>query len=341
MHRIKPGFILPSAAFTINRRQVATVARVHQPPAIGDVMYGEVERLGLHTELENKSGRIHRINPGTRAVFVYGHRYAPDFYESTLPDDEVLHVDLVARSGVIGLVTERNSAVTDPTRIRLHGRVHDDAGQPLNTRNHPLIVPKGTTKAKRRARLILVAGTSMNSGKSQAAASICWALTAMGHDVRGSKVTGTASLQDILHMNDAGASVYNDFTHLGWPSTYRLTRDELLEIFNAIDLKFANNAKNYWIVELADGILQPETAELLGAREVQERIHRLVFCGRDAFGCLGGIGILEERFGLTPDAISGIVSGSPLLVREFAEYSDIPVFDSVDVDLQLISRLLL
>lgn len=44
--------------------------------------------------------------------------------------------------------------------------------------------------------------TSMNSGKSVAAAACCWVLSTMVHRVKGSKVTGTASLKDILHTPD-------------------------------------------------------------------------------------------------------------------------------------------
>jgi len=65
----------------------------------------------------------------------------------------------------------------------------------------------------------------MNSGKSLTAAAICWALSAMGHKVRGCKVTGTASLKDILHMEDAGASPVADFTYFGYPSTFLLEQE--------------------------------------------------------------------------------------------------------------------
>lgn len=339
--RIRPGFILPSAAFTIQRRQVAYYRRVDSPPRVGDVVYGEVHRSGFHDSLENKSGRIHKILVGSRAVFVYGNRYAPDAYEGHVPDEQLLTVDLLARSGVVGVVDLKQSSLADPTRIKILGQVFDSDGQPLNTRDHVNIRPKSVEKKPRRSPMTLVVGTSMNAGKSQAAAAICWGLTAMGYSVRASKLTGTASLKDILHMNDAGAAIYNDFTHLGWPSTYELSLDELLEIFDVLDLKYANNHRNHWIVELADGILQRETAALLSSPRFQDRIHRLVFCARDAFGCLGGIDLLEERFGLRPHGLSGVISSSPLHLRELADYSDIPVFDSLDVELESISRLVL
>jgi hypothetical protein len=180
----------------------------------------------------------------------------------------------------------------------------------------------------------------MNSGKSMAAAACCWALTSLGYTVRAAKVTGTASLKDILNMNDAGAQYYADFTYVGYPSTYLLTERELLHVFNRLDLKYANNPKNYWVVEFADGIIQRETAILLNHPEVRGRIHRLIFCASDAFGAIGGLRVLKDRFGLEPHAISGVCSSSPLHIRELAEFTAIPVFNSAEADVQQLKALL-
>jgi hypothetical protein len=141
-------------------------------------------------------------------------------------------------------------------------------------------------------------------------------------------------------MNDAGASHYSDFTYLGLPSTYLLDHSELLHIFNTLDLKYANNPKNYWVVEFADGIIQRETAMLLESEEVRQRIHRLIFCANDAFGAIGGLQLLRDRFGLSPAAISGVCSSSPLHIRELSEFTTIPVFNSADPDGKMIADLL-
>jgi hypothetical protein len=120
-----------------------------------------------------------------------------------------------------------------------------------------------------------------------------------------------------------------------------LEEGELLRIFRHIDWKYANNPRNFWVVELADGVLQRETAMLLASPEVQSRIHRLIFCAGDALGCVGGIRVLREKFGLVPDAISGIVSSAPLGRAELEEYSSIPVFDNLERDLGQISEILI
>jgi hypothetical protein len=340
MKKIKKGFILPSAALTIKGNKVKYYEYLEKPPAAGDVVYGIISRIGQHSSLENVSGRIHTVHDGTKAIFVFGNRYAPDYYEGIVPKNMLEEVDLLARSGMIGSVQNKNAMIKDPTRIKILGYVCDEDSNVLNTRSFPLIKPQRTVKKEPRSHMILVCGTSMNSGKSMAAVACCWALSTMGHTVRASKVTGTASLKDILHMNDAGAHPYSDFTHLGYPSTYLLTQEEVLSIFNQLDLKYANNPKNYWVVEFADGIIQRETEMLLSSPEVIARIHKLIFCANDAFGAIGGLRILKERFNLVPDALSGVCSGSPLHLRELSAFTDIPVFNSAAVELQQLADIL-
>jgi hypothetical protein len=342
MKKIPPGYITPSAAFTIKKNQVCSYQGSTKPPDVGDVIYGKVVRLGHHQSMENRSGRIHKIHVGSKALFVFGNRYAPDHYEGIVPEEFSTEVDLLARSGVVGVVRCRNSILQDPTRIKVLGYVHTGSGQLLNTRDYPAFRPTKTVKdpRKKRAKLILITGTAMNSGKSVTAAACCWALAAMGYDVRASKVTGTASLKDVLHMNDAGATIYNDFTSFGYPSTYLCDESEVLRIFNETDLKYGNTPSNYWVVELADGILQRETAMLLASEDVQSRIHRLIFCAGDALGAVGGLQVLKERFGLEPDAISGVCSSAPLACAELTEFTSVPVFDNLSRDLNQMSEIL-
>jgi hypothetical protein len=243
MKKIPPGFILPSAAFTVTKKHIRFYEFHDKEPEIGDVVYGRVVRIGQHSELENKSARIHRINDGTRGIFVFGNRYAPDFYEGFVPDAIKTEVDLLARSGIVGRVATKNSSIKDPTRIRILGYVCDESGQVINTRHHSHIRPTVSAKKSNRAKLVLVVGTAMNAGKSASAVACCWALSAMGYEVRASKITGTASLKDILYMQDAGAKVINDFTHFGFPSTYMLDEADLLRVFNDLDLKYATTPR--------------------------------------------------------------------------------------------------
>jgi len=340
MEKLSKGYIIPSAAYDISKKIIKDIVRMDKSPAVGDVAYGVVTRIGQHSSLENSYGRIHNIFQGSTGAFVFGNRYAPDYYEGLIPEGWTDEVDLLARSGVIGLVKTKSSKVIDPTRIKLLGYACDKEGKIVNTKDYPLIVPKMKEKKFPRSKMILVVGTAMNSGKSAAAVSCCWALSASGYEVRGAKVTGTASLKDILYMNDAGATHFADFSFLGYPSTYLLPEEEMLHIFNSIDLKFGNNKENYWVVEFADGINQRETSLLLKSEAVRKRIHKLIFCAADAFGAIGGLDVLEKQFNLIPDAISGVCSSSPLHVQELKKYTEVPVFNSKNADRKMLVNIL-
>lgn len=338
LHKISKLTIIPSAAYGLNKRLVRHYRYIDKKPEHGDVIYGEIQRIGQHQQLESKTGRIHRVYSGDRSIFVFGNRYAPDYYEAFIPKEYTESVDLVARSGVVSKMANKNNKIKDPTTIRVLGYVCDENGKILNTRDYPAIVPKLTEKKPRRAKMIVFVGTSMNSGKSFAAAATVKALTQMGHTVRASKITGTASLKDILNMSDAGADKFSDFTFLGHPSTYMLDKESLVDIFNKLDLKYANKPSNYWVVEVADGIIQRETAMILSSKDFRERIHKIVFCAGDALGAIGGERLLKDKFGIKADMISGLCTATPLHVREIETFTDTPVLVSAKTDVAQVKK---
>ena len=329
-HKIKLNCIIPSAAKTISKNKISEYEFINKNPEVGDVIYGKVVNLGQHGQIENKNGRVHTITEGIKSLFVFGNRYAPDYYEGFVPQSMSNEVELIARSGVVGKVNVKNNKIKDPTIIKVLGYLIDKNGDIINTRNFNTIIPINKKTHSKRAKLILNIGTSMNSGKSMSAAACCSVLSSLGNNVRFSKVTGTASLKDILNAQDRGAEIVNDFTFMGYPSTYMLTEEELLNIFNSIDLKIANNFKNYWVVEFADGILQRETAILLKNEFVKKRIHKLIFSADSAFSAIGGITILKDKFGLFPDAISGVCSSSPLMIRELKDFTTVPIINNIN-----------
>ncbi len=340
MNKLKKGYLISSAAYSIPSKIIKGYTKIDKKPEIGDLVYGEIKSIGQYNNLENKNGRVHTIHIGSRAIFVFGNRYAPDYYEGLIPEFIDGEIDLLSKAGVVGKVISKSSKVISPTKVDILGCACDEKGKILNTKDYNLIIPKAVEKKFPRSKLILVVGTAMNSGKSAAAVACIRSLKIMGKEVRASKVTGTARLKDILSMNDAGANNYSDFSFLGYPSTYKISEVDLFKIFNSLDLKFANNKDNYWVVEFADGINQRETALLLESEDVKKRINKLIFCAADAFGAIGGLEVLKNRFNLVPDAISGICSSSPLHIKELSSYTDIPVFDSMTPNHDSISNIL-
>ena len=85
MKNLPPGVIVPSAALCLPKSAIFGYALLEKSPEPGDVVFGKVRRIAHHSSLENSSGRIHTIHNGTKALFVFGNRYAPDHYEGILP----------------------------------------------------------------------------------------------------------------------------------------------------------------------------------------------------------------------------------------------------------------
>ena len=333
MEKIKSNCIIPSAAYSVPKSLIEQYDPIsRKKPEVGDLIFGEVSELGHHRSIESRSARLHTINIGTRAIFVYGNRYAPDQFEGLVPEEHADYVDLFSRGGVVGVVNSQNQLIGVPTKVKKLGYVCKEDGSVINTRDHVLLRPQKTSRDKKGANLILCVGTSMNSGKTEAAAACCYAISSMGKKVRAAKITGTASLKDILLMNDCGAEYIADFTYFGHPSSYLLEEDQLLRMFNDFDFKYGNNPKNYLVIEFADGIFQRETAMLLRSKEVQNRISKLIFCAPDSTAVYGGLRILKEEFNLEPDAISGLCSSSPLAMREIQSFTDLPILQSMQKD---------
>ncbi len=330
MIKIKPNRIITSSAVAVKKSDMKFYdPSITKVPVVGDLVFAEITKIGHHKRLESKSARKHTLNVGTRAIFTFGTRYSPDQFEGAVPTEYKEVVELFSGGGVIGDVVCQNALIAVATKVKILGYVCNDDGKVTNTTNYQLIKAKNTSRTKKGAKIILCVGTTMNSGKTHAAAACCYALASVGKGVRASKVTGTASLKDILLMNDCGAEHVSDFTYFGYPSTYMLDKNQLFDMFNQIDMKYGNNPKNYLVLEFADGIMQRETAMLLQMPEVRSRIHKLVFCAPDSIAASGGIQILKDKFNLVPDAISGVCSSSPLMMAEIKSFTNIPILQSM------------
>jgi hypothetical protein len=60
------------------------------------------------------------------------------------------------------------------------------------------------------------------------------------------------------------------------------------------------------VAELGDGILgEYGVKDILACKELMSYLSVLVFCASDPVGVWGGIEILRETYGLTPDVITG------------------------------------
>lgn len=290
-----------------------TATPTNRAPRPGDLILARVERIAQHTRIQLRNGRRSLLYPRDHVVVAYGNRYAPDQFEAEVPDDlDICH--LVAAGGIAARAISKHISLKWPTTIRPVGYCLNGAGKVLNLRDYGLNRPIMHEAASKP--VIAVIGTSMNSGKTTTVAALVKGLTAAGHRVAAVKATGTGSGNDLWAYEDAGAAKVLDFTDAGHPSTFRIPHGEIAECFEILVAAcVADDAIDIVVVEIADGLLHFETAELVASERFRQQVHHVVFSAAEAMGALAGVERLRE-IGIEPLAVSGVLTASNLAIRE-------------------------
>ncbi len=153
-------------------------------------------------------------------------------------------------------------------------------------------------------------------------------LVEKGVRVAACKLTGSVSHRDLFEMKSTSAAMATDFSEYGFPSTYKCEMPELLNLFHTMMADCEQVEPAIVVVEIADGVLQRETQMLLKNREVRQRLSGVLLTAPCALSAMQGV---EEvrRTGNAPIAVSGIISNSPLFIREYEERCDVPFCTSI------------
>ena len=310
-------------SYTTRRVDAAQMSRLRVRdwhPAPGDLVLARIEEIGQHTRIETPNGRRAVLRPGNEIVVCCGSRYAPDQFEAVLQDG-AWPTDLVAAGGLASHYMSSHRRMKPPTAITTLGAICGDDGVPLNVADFAL--PKLQTK--RAMPVLLVAGTSMNSGKTTTAAAIVSGFANAGFRVGYAKVTGTGAGPDPWLMVDSGAHEVLDFTDGGYASSFQVPIGELEAMsLNLID-HLAERLCDLAVLEVADGLLQEETASLLSASSFRLRMFGIVFTAYDAMGALTGVHWLSS-YGYQILGLGGQMSSAPLSAREAELATGLPVY---------------
>lgn len=294
----------------------------HSSPVAGDAVVVQVERIGHHQHLETGWERRLRLYEGDRLIGAFGNRYATDVYEGRVLEVRKLH--LLTTSGLIGTVTCRHRNVARPTTVKFLGYLADSHGRRINTKDHrfPSAPLWGGSPD-----LVLVVGTGMSTGKTTVMRKILRALAVSGVRVAGCKLTGTASPRDLYEMKATGAVLATDFSDYGFPSTYGESLDHLIRLMDHMGAACGRAGAEIAMIEIADGLLQPETQALLQSDEIRRRVRGVVVAGACSSSLLFATEYLR-KLGHEVWAVSGLITNSPLFVREFTDRSPIAVASS-------------
>jgi hypothetical protein len=146
----------------------------------------------------------------------------------------------------------------------------------------------------------------------------------LGRSVGAAKITGTGSGGDPWLLTDAGASPVLDFTDSGFATTAGLPLETLEHILTHLTGHIASTGADCLVLEVADGLLQRETAALLQSHQFAKTIDAVLFAAPDAMSAIAGVEWLR-RHNLTVAAVSGVMTASPLALREAANSVGVPV----------------
>lgn len=305
----------------------ATLLGRQEAPEAGSLLLARVAQVGHHGRIELPDGRRSRLYVGDEVLVCYGHRYAPDQYGIRVPE-RVQRCALATSGGVAGDVENQHDAIGRPTQLQPIGLVGDAEGRPLNLARFSIPC---VDDAAVRAPVFAVLGSSMNSGKTTTAACTVHGLSRAGLRVAAAKITGTGSGADYWHMLDAGAVAVRDFSDCGLPSTYRVDLATLRRVFFSLLAELQRFEPDAIVIEISDGLYQRETAMMIEAPWFVSTVDRVLLAAPDAMSLVAGVGI-AHRHGLPVAALSGLISRSPLAMREAGDALGMRVLTTADLE---------
>ena len=145
---------------------------MYAPPSIGDLVLAEVQDIGRHTEWRSVPASLCTcflvITSWVRSATATPRTST----RVTCPRDRS-RCDLLSVGGVCGEVASQHaSMLVDPTRLRILGLVGDKGDRPINQCVFGLPSYAVDSHLETSAEVILVVGSSMNSGKTTAAGTL-------------------------------------------------------------------------------------------------------------------------------------------------------------------------
>ena len=307
--------------YTLNQELAST-----RIPKAGDVGLFQVLEVDRHSSMQCIDKRSHSIFDGDYILAVFGDRYATSQYEGYVPTEVLDVYHIIGAGGVIGIVRTKNAAWEDyePTTVKLVGYCCDQEGQVMNTLFREKNRTAFTGKVPNDAKIILSIGSTMDSGKTTTAAHIARGLKTTGKQVAFMKLTGTVYTKDVDYVVDCGADIGVDFSNLGFPSTYLIDEQTILDIYQTLLNELGQNKPEYIVMEIADGLFQRETSMLLRNKAFMSTIHNVIFSCGDSLSVMAGLQVLHG-WNINPCMVSGRFTMSPLLITEVTDRMNIPV----------------
>ncbi len=286
-----------------------------------------------YNTLELTSGRMAKVSRGDIIVGALGHRKALFGYSGHLPKKlspgdtiQVLNI-----GGVLGLCDSVNANFGPPFDAEVLGAalvfpyLGERIGVPARAGVDKLEM--NASVDTREVPVVVLAGTSMDSGKTAAASAIVSRLRHHGHTVDAFKATGVSLRRDILAMEDAGARKTAIFTDFGVVTT---TEENGPPVTRMMLTQLAADKPDVIVFELGDGLLGTYGVEaILKDEGIRSTITCLVLCANDPVAAWGGVKLLHDEFALRPDVVTGPATDNLVGTSLITDRLDLPAFNAI------------
>lgn len=267
-----------------------------------------LDRKETYNQVEDADGTFHRINPGDVLIGALGERQALKGYSGRIPravqTGDVLHV--LNMGGIVGRCTSDHPELGPALRVEVLGAVVVERGAELHharIQDHA-IDPLYTLQQS--APLVMVSGTSMNTGKTYACSRLIQGLTREGLRVAAAKLTGASLLRDTRAMRENGAVTSVAFSEAGIVSS---TSKEMEPISKGIIAHLNREAPDCIVLELGDGFIGYYGVDgLLLDKELQRFTVAHVVAAVDLVGAWAADQIFRERYRSGVTAVTGPVT---------------------------------
>lgn len=262
-----------------------------------------------YNEVENVEGVFETIHAGDTLVGVLGERQALKGYSGRLPRrierGDVLHV--LNMGGLVGRCTSNHPDLGPALRVEVLGavQVEREDGQTCHARIQDVALePAYDLDAS--APLVVVSGTSMDTGKTHAASRIIRGLTARGMTVAAAKLTGASLRRDVRMMEEYGAVAGVSFTDAGVAAS---TNKDMAPLAKGLIAHLNDYHPDAIVVELGDGFIgYYGVDDLLLDKELQRFTRAHVVTATDLAGVWAADQLFRERYRVPVTVVTGPVT---------------------------------
>jgi hypothetical protein len=268
------------------------------------VVVKALQEKSVYDTLELDTGRMAHISREDVIAGVLGRRRALKGFVGDLPETIAVgdRLQILNLGGLIGVCVSGHRDLGSPLQVEVLGMAVRD-GKPLNIAEGAVPPRADLEGIPDFPPLVLVAGTCMAAGKTQAACEIIQKLNQRGWRCAAMKATGVACMRDLLNMIDHGARDGLSFQDAGLAFT--VDTADLPSVVKGLLARLAGGKPDALVVELGDGIIGGYGVQsLLKDAEIRARTRCIVMCANDLVAAWGAVSVMKEM-GLRIDVFSG------------------------------------